>query len=169
MKYPKLLAIACCLPLFALTACDNEDGDKGYSNADIYGTWTTDKTPQGNYEAQDVEVIISENRILQKAARVIQLSDNQIISENSHTCLGYGELSMVDEALGHFEFYYVENLSFPSSASDNIRVELMDGGARATVTTKGFNSDGTETFIEFEVERVNDFNLVDDTSCTSQE
>jgi hypothetical protein len=77
---------------------------------------------------------------------------------------------MVDEEAGIFEFYYVENLSYPSAPSDNIRVELREDGARAYVTTKSFNADGTETLLEFELERGSSaMPSIDDTSCASQE
>lgn len=171
MTYIKALIIIFAT-LFALTGCDNGDDDtRTYSESDIWGVWEAAKVPApGGLEAQGVELRISQNRILQKADRLIKSENNEIVVENTHACLGFGELAVEDAALGTFNFYWVENLSFPSQASDNIKVELTEDGARAFVSTKAFNADGSETFLEYELERTSsDVPDIDETSCTSQE
>jgi hypothetical protein len=90
--------------------------------------------------------------------------------ENHFTCLTYQELSIEDAEAGIFNFYWVDNRSFPSQAADNIRVELLEDGTKAKVTTKLFNIDGTETFLEYELERTSsEIPNIDETSCASQE
>ena len=169
MRFLKALSIVL-LTLFTFTGCDNEDETSTFSESDIWGVWVADKIPQSGYEAQGIEIKISEDRILQTADRVINPEDSEIVSENSFACLSYGELNVEDPVAGFFNFYFVENLSYPSQAADNIRVELLEDGARAVITTKIFNWDGSETFVEYEVERSsNEIPSIDFTSCASQE
>ena len=173
MLFVKRLAIAS-IAVLALVGCDNGDGDGeeegGFSQSNIWGVWEADVLYTGAEEVQGVEVLISEDRILQKSERVLNAETKQILVENDFTCLGYGELSIEDEEVGIFNFYWVENLSYPSRPQDNIRVELHEGGMSATVSTKVFNSDGTESFFEYEVVRTSsEVPNIDETSCVSQE
>lgn len=171
MLFLKRLAIAS-IAVLALVGCDNgdEDEERLFSQSDIWGVWEADTLYTGSEEVQGVEILISENRILQKSDRVLNAETKQILVENDFTCLGYGELSVEDEQVGIFNFYYVENLSYPSRPQDNIRVELHEDGMTASVSTKVFNSDGSESFFEYDIVRTTGaVPNIDETSCASQE
>lgn len=171
MLFLKRLAIAS-LALLAFVGCDNgdEDEERGFSQSDIWGVWEADEIFVSSTKVQGLEILISEDRILQKSERVLDAGTNQILVENDFTCLKYDELSVEDEEEGIFNFYYVNNLSHPSKPQDNIRVELHEGGMSATVSTKVFNSDGTESFFEYDVVRAtSEVPTIDETSCASKE
>lgn len=169
MPFLKTLSLICAI-LFALLGCDSEDDTTAYGNSDVWGVWVADSVEIAGIESQDIEIQIAEDRILQKAQRILDAETNTILSENTFGCVSYGELSIEDEEAGIFNFYFVENLSFPSQAADNIRFELIEDGSRAIVSTKIFNGDGSETFLEYEVERSSsEVPNIDETSCASQE
>lgn len=171
MLFLKRLAIAS-IAVLALVGCDNGDEDEGrlFSQSDIWGVWEADTLYTGSEEVQGLEVLISDNRILQKSERVLNAETKQILVENAFICFGYGELSVEDEQVGIFNFYWVENLSYPSRSQDNIRVELHEDGMSATVSTKIFNSDGSESFFEYDIVRTtHEVPNIDETSCASQE
>ena len=109
MLFLKRLAIAS-IAVLALVGCDNgdEDEESGFSQSNIWGGWEADEILVSSTKVQGLEILISEDRILQKSERVLDAGTNQILVENDFTCLKYGELSIEDEEVGIFNFYWVE-------------------------------------------------------------